>query len=201
MVETTDYGSNCEPPLVYVTPVPPSTSVVGTRHTVEAPAEYIRAEEEYSTDSEGAYPPFPDNNTRQATETPPSKYYHPTDVTVPLLVSASDADSNHYRPQSPFQGSHDEEEDPFQKKLRRRMRRKRRMAVGGVTGIIVGTAIGCGPIGAVVGAVTGVFVARAVSKSRELAKDERCRAGRQRRLVGGSPSTGLKSCSEPKQLD
>mmetsp|Transcript_20662 Transcript_20662/g.33256 ORF Transcript_20662/g.33256 Transcript_20662/m.33256 type:complete len:211 (+) Transcript_20662:50-682(+) len=65
------------------------------------------------------------------------------------------------------------EEDPHHKKIRRGVRRKRRMAAGGIAGCVVGTVLFCSPFIAIVGAVTGIWGARAISKRKERAKDER----------------------------
>jgi hypothetical protein len=64
-------------------------------------------------------------------------------------------------------------ENPMAKKRRRRERRRARMVVGGTGGLVVGTIISAGPAGVILAAVGGVTATRAISKRRELKKDER----------------------------
>lgn len=84
---------------------------------------------------------------------------------TPLLIEVDYEENNNSN------DGHDE--TSWEKQCRRCRRRKRRMVVGGVAGLVIGSILFCGPIGAVLGAVGGAWATLAISKRRGNLKDQR----------------------------
>jgi hypothetical protein len=200
MVEKSSFATSDDPPIVYATPLPPSSQVESFLTEWSCP-KCTLLNLISKMNCEACY--FPNPNFAMASNDQVGigfeSYNPPQEITAvsPTQMTSnfsSNEDSFHTNNRKTKEGSSmgatqapaestplminddildaEAEEDPYHKKIRRRLRRKRRMAIGGIAGCVVGSFLLCFP-GAVLGAITGAWGARALSKRREKLKDER----------------------------